>query len=53
MALAVVLLTNFDIMMILRNIVSSCKVVKSFLTAENQDFRKSCKMQNFTIYNFF
>ena len=58
-ALAVLLPTNFGPKFDIRipcNILRSCKLVKlshPFLTAENQDFRKPCKMRNFANYNFF
>ena len=43
---------KFDIIMISCNILSSCKVVKPFLTAENQDSPKSYNMRNFANYKF-
>ena len=49
-ALTVVLLTNFDI--IIDSMSDSKWLQSSFLTAKNQDSRKSCKMGNFTNYDF-
>ena len=46
-AMAVVFLRNFDITIIPWNIQISCQLSNPFLTAENKDRRKSCKMQNF------
>ena len=52
-ALIVVLLKNFDFILIPCNILVAVKLSNPFVTAKNQNCRKCCKKRNFANYKFF